>query len=1036
MNPFEELVNNRKEWAASSRKNAFNIDDILAGLYSDSTHCIYEILQNAEDAGASEVFFELFEDRLVVQHNGADFNFENIKAITGIGISTKKTDLNAIGKFGIGFKSVFAITKTPHIYSGKYRIKIEDFVVPSTDANASGHYIDTTIILPFNRNWQDKDTFTKLSSRLEKIGLETLLFLRHIKRIKWKIWTMEPKEGDYSRTPRGILANVNRITLKSKDEAEEYLIVDRPLSNMKNLRVEIAYKLGKDQNGREVIIPKKDSKLVVFFPTETYTFLNFLLQGPYKTTPNRENIPLSDEENKVILEETGKLVVESISVIKRLNYLNTSFLEILPLNLTHKVNSQIYSKIYDEIKQAFLSNEELLPTSKGGYTTAKKALLARGKELTDFLDSEDIKKLFGKEHWLDANITIDKTRELRNYLLNELKIREVDFADFTKWIGEDFLNSKTDDWMISFYTRLLENRALMQNLKKEPIIRLEDDSHLALLDYKDNFQVYLPREGESLYKTVKRSLTKDKNSLAFLKEFGLEQPNILAEIKEFIVPKYMKKDIIKDEKYLEDFDKLIKGYDQVTSSKKKDFTEDLSGCTFIDATNNKTSESKLLPPSNVYLVGDDLKKYFTNIGPVYFVSEELYKRYGEEVLVPFLKDVGVEDCVRRIPMHEYPSMEERTKYNALHGHSHVRRDYLYDGLDEFVKDMTLDKSLLLWKLILKNIETFSDYEVGQFFKGEFRYQYYGLQRRYFDARFLGTLRNYPWFVDKNGNFRKACEITITDLALGYEKEKPNIQTLLKLLNFKPEIINQLPDEERQVLELYREGNLSLEDLRKLKQEKEKMQSEPKGESWAPPYAPDEVEPEIEDIGAGEVTRPDLKEQSNRMTQKEPRETQDNEEKFEKTQRDPDSSPNRKIIGLWGEKCVYSALKREYKKIGEIVDTEFGFKITSGTDAFEVFWLNMKGNVGKGYDFTIKKNGVEIEYIEVKTKTGDVEEMIEITGTQWDWARRLDDQNEGDKYLFYIVFSAGTENTKIKKVKNPVKLWREGKLYVQPLYIRL
>ena len=38
--------------------------DLLGQLYSERTHFIFELIQNAEDAGATELAFELFGDRL------------------------------------------------------------------------------------------------------------------------------------------------------------------------------------------------------------------------------------------------------------------------------------------------------------------------------------------------------------------------------------------------------------------------------------------------------------------------------------------------------------------------------------------------------------------------------------------------------------------------------------------------------------------------------------------------------------------------------------------------------------------------------------------------------------------------------------------------------------------------------------------------------------------------------------------------------------------------------------------------------------
>src|SRR5437899_2914252 len=54
---------------------------VLADKYSERTHFIYELLQNAEDAGATRVQFLVFEERLEVRHDGRYFNPRDVVAI-------------------------------------------------------------------------------------------------------------------------------------------------------------------------------------------------------------------------------------------------------------------------------------------------------------------------------------------------------------------------------------------------------------------------------------------------------------------------------------------------------------------------------------------------------------------------------------------------------------------------------------------------------------------------------------------------------------------------------------------------------------------------------------------------------------------------------------------------------------------------------------------------------------------------------------------------------------------------------------------
>lgn len=118
--------------------------------YSDNAHFVYELLQNADDAGATEASFTLFYGvGIYFEHNGTrHFTISNpdtseedqrngrlgcVNAISAIGQSAKIVEEgvgNQIGKFGIGFKSVFRYTDTPKIYDDNIQFELRDRIVP------------------------------------------------------------------------------------------------------------------------------------------------------------------------------------------------------------------------------------------------------------------------------------------------------------------------------------------------------------------------------------------------------------------------------------------------------------------------------------------------------------------------------------------------------------------------------------------------------------------------------------------------------------------------------------------------------------------------------------------------------------------------------------------------------------------------------------------------------------------------------------------------------------------------------------------
>ncbi|XP_006457065.1 hypothetical protein AGABI2DRAFT_181424 [Agaricus bisporus var. bisporus H97] len=112
------------------------IRDILRG-YPFSIGLLREILQNSDDAKATEQVFildhrshgikHLFDPKLaerqgpaLLAYNNALIQDSDWTALQNIHKSSKVTDTSKIGKYGIGFRSCYHVTDTPHILSGRH----------------------------------------------------------------------------------------------------------------------------------------------------------------------------------------------------------------------------------------------------------------------------------------------------------------------------------------------------------------------------------------------------------------------------------------------------------------------------------------------------------------------------------------------------------------------------------------------------------------------------------------------------------------------------------------------------------------------------------------------------------------------------------------------------------------------------------------------------------------------------------------------------------------------------------------------------
>ena len=208
--------------------------------YKDGLTIIKEMIQNADDAEASEVnilydarqhtteklLFNGMSDShgpALVVHNNSTFTNEDFENITKLAGATKATKALKIGKFGIGFCSVYHITDVPSFVSGEWlyifdptlqylkgivrnenrpgkKMKyLSKFVSQSQQLvpyeglfgfKASTVYNGTMFRFPFRKSpsqisstLYNEHMISQLRKDLSDNGSKLLLFLQHVKRI-------------------------------------------------------------------------------------------------------------------------------------------------------------------------------------------------------------------------------------------------------------------------------------------------------------------------------------------------------------------------------------------------------------------------------------------------------------------------------------------------------------------------------------------------------------------------------------------------------------------------------------------------------------------------------------------------------------------------------------------------------------------------------------------------------------------------------------------------------------------------------------
>ena len=402
---IEILSERRKKWVEANRENNFEdgIKRLLTELYPDNAHFIYELLQNAEDAKAKEVRFILEGNRVEFEHDGSRlFSISDVDSITSIGVSTKREDKTAIGKFGVGFKAVFSYTETPEIHSGEFHFKITDLVVPETIKPISRAEGDkgTTFIFPFTNTKKPPETAgIEVEKSLRALGENTLLFLNHIRKIEYllpdgSLGYLERKEHPNNR----IVILVKQPEIDSEPLPSNYLRFQKTVEvkdedgEIKECRIAVAFKLEKHENSDASnlptwkIVPLTPGQVSIYFPAEKEpSYLRFHLHAPFASTVARDSVR-DCPANDVLRDHIADLVSESMTSIRDQGLLTVDFLAVLPN--PKDILPSFYEPIQKKLVDVFKS-QDLVPMKKGGHKAAD-LIFRPMKRISDLIDDDDL----------------------------------------------------------------------------------------------------------------------------------------------------------------------------------------------------------------------------------------------------------------------------------------------------------------------------------------------------------------------------------------------------------------------------------------------------------------------------------------------------------------------------------------------------------------------------------------------------------------------------------------------------------------------
>ncbi|MCA7024942.1 MULTISPECIES: DUF3883 domain-containing protein [Stenotrophomonas] len=829
---YEEICRqNREDYG---KKGARKSGDLAAGLYDAETHFIYELLQNAEDAlkrrgesweGSRQVSFTLSDARLEVSHHGHPFTESDVRSVCDISESTK--DENSIGRFGLGFKSVYKVSDLPEIHSGDEDFVIEDYVFPRTADKVRRNGDETQIFLPLKTGGGALKS--RISAGLKALGASSLLFLRHIREVSWSIEGGE--SGLYLRDdPEALGDNVSRIKVigqgsGSVDVDQDWLVFQRDVGKG---RVELAFSVvtEKGNKGKWSVQPLPSSPLVVFFPTAHATNLGFYLQGPFQSTPSRDNIRSDEPWNHHLVAEAASLLVEAITWLRDNKRLDINALRCLPLDRAKFSEGGMFTPLFEATLKAF-KDQRFLPDNDGGYLLSEESKLGRTSGLHELFNSDQLSTLYGVKntHWLTGEITQDRANDIRQFITKELEIKEVHPRDIFPMLTKSFLESQTDEWIESVYEFLKDQSAIKPLLANTPLVRLLDGTHVAAKT-DGQLNAFLPTGEETGFPTVKPSACTSEAAIEFLTSLGLHTPDPVDAVIRKVLPKYQEDGEIDVSNYEEDIARILSAFKTDSASKRFLLTEELKKSCFVMAISTSNGDDYLERPGRIYIATDRLVKLFDGVEDVSIVDNSYDCLRGEDVR-ELLEACGALRYPRPVRTSREHWWSDRLKalrvlsgYPETSGQNDHVEDWMLYGFAKLIEhlpnlsvEQRIDRARLIW-------ESLGDLEERRgrgVFEGTYTWTHRGKRNSPpYPASFVRDLNEASWVPDASGDLVPPQLVVFE--SLGW-KANPFLQS--KII-FKPNAFDQLAKEadvDPAALDLLRKFKLTESDLAALVAEK-------------------------------------------------------------------------------------------------------------------------------------------------------------------------------------------------------------------------
>lgn len=812
---FEEI---RKDRIGVVNSDVYpGLKKLVSQIYPDEAHFIYELLQNAEDAGATEVEFFIKKTKLIFSHNGSKlFDTDDIKAITNIASSTKSDNYVQAGKFGIGFKSVYAFTDTPSIYCDSINFKIEKLLLPTEIEPLKGKKEGwTEFHFPFNsRKISAEDAKKKIRQGLLEIEETTLLFLNNILSIKYRL--EDGSENCVKKETEGNIVHSSTFVSGKLKSRKTWKRFSRTSTlHGKNISVDLAFPMERRKESGLDFVQGQDKVCISFLAKNEKSNLKFYVNAPFGCSPSRDSVNKEDKDNALLIEELAKLIRSSIEVLKQENMLTDSFFNILPIDEDNV--PAFYQPIVNAIYGTFKDRSYLPTIEDGRYVTAGNGIMSSRGVINSAFFIDDIQYIYSNK-----KLQFVKNRPVtsRAYkFLKMLKIEELTSENVMSWML-NMTEVRLEKWLMGLnYKQLSEVYAFLykgvaeiqQEIEKYCVYKDYDNEIFSIFKEKyesaqiykklkdklneirnmrivkgEDGKFYLPDETRILlknidipdeYRLVDKKLINKQDSLSFLKAIGVKEFTE-EELEEYI--NNQEKNV-----FLRKIDGISREDDPLEIARAVLNFVEKYGIAEVDL------KSKRIVCTNRFSDADELDPLYASANECYLdcpyvdetgfrFAEDIHRKKGISEIYSELDEGELTSWIELIiQLGCYYSIEVKFQQYETEYKSGYHLDYIVPYLEQYLRKKNAALSRYVWRFFTREGVWKQNYSISKKRINQRK------SEQKLNSSLLQCMKYSYWIMDKSGNFFRPEQISSDTIADDWEKVSDD-NAFLKAIGFGAE----------------------------------------------------------------------------------------------------------------------------------------------------------------------------------------------------------------------------------------------------------